>query len=122
MANPKLKEKLALLPDSPGVYIMRDKDGQVVYVGKAKSLRQRVRSYFQPESRLAPKTAAQMRVVDELEWIVVSSAAEALVLECNLIKEYNPKYNILLRDDKHYPYLCLTMREEYPRLIMVRSV
>lgn len=122
MADPKLKEKLALLPDAPGVYIMRDKDGQVVYVGKAKSLCRRVRSYFQPESRLAPKTAAQMRVVAELEWIVVSSAAEALVLESNLIKEYNPKYNILLRDDKHYPYLCLTMREEYPRLIMVRAV
>lgn len=122
MANPKLKEQLAQLPETPGVYIMRDADGQVVYVGKAKSLKNRVRSYFQAESRLAPKTAVQMRVVQELEWIVVSSAEEALVLECNLIKEYNPKYNILLRDDKHYPYLCLTMAEEYPRLIMVRSV
>lgn len=122
MANPKLKEQLAQLPEAPGVYIMRDADGQVVYVGKAKSLKNRVRSYFQAESRLAPKTAVQMRVVQELEWIVVSSAEEALVLECNLIKEYNPKYNILLRDDKHYPYLCLTMAEEYPRLIMVRSV
>lgn len=122
MANPKLKEKLAELPASPGVYIMRDGDGQVVYVGKAKSLKQRVRSYFQEESRLLPKTAAQMRVVEELEWIVVSSAAEALVLESNLIKEYNPKYNILLRDDKHYPYLAVTMDEAYPRLITVRSV
>lgn len=122
MANPKLKEKLVLLPESPGVYIMRDADGQVVYVGKAKSLKQRVRSYFQDESRLAPKTAAQMRVVEELEWIVVSSAQEALVLESNLIKEYNPKYNIMLRDDKHYPYLAVTLTEEYPRLVMVRSV
>ena len=69
MANPKLKEKLAELPASPGVYIMRDADGQVVYVGKAKSLKQRVRSYFQDESRLAPKTAAQMRVVEELEYV-----------------------------------------------------
>ncbi len=122
MANPKLKEKLAELPASPGVYIMRDADGQVVYVGKAKSLKQRVRSYFQDESRLAPKTAAQMRVVEELEWIVVSSAMEALVLESNLIKEYAPKYNIMLRDDKHYPYLAVTLGEEYPRLIEVRSV
>ena len=122
MAKAELKELLNQLPESPGVYIMRDADGQVVYVGKAKSLKNRVRSYFQAESRLAPKTAVQMRVVEDLEWIVVSSAEEALVLECNLIKEYNPKYNILLRDDKHYPYLCLTLTEEYPRLIMVRSV
>ena len=122
MVNPQLREKLNQLPDSPGVYIMRDAEGQVVYVGKAKSLKNRVRSYFQTESRLAPKTAVQMRAVEELEWIVVSSAEEALVLECNLIKEYNPKYNILLRDDKHYPYLCMTLTEEYPRLITVRSV
>lgn len=122
MVNPKLKEKLAELPASPGVYIMRDADGQVIYVGKAKSLKQRVRSYFQAESRLAPKTAAQMRVVEELEWIVVSSAMEALVLESNLIKEYAPKYNIMLRDDKHYPYLAVTLGEEYPRLIEVRAV
>lgn len=122
MANPRLKQKLQELPDTPGVYIMRDRDGQVVYVGKAKSLKNRVKSYFQAESRLAPKTAVQMRFVEDLEWIVVSSAEEALVLECNLIKEYNPKYNILLRDDKHYPYLCLTMTEEYPRLITVRQV
>lgn len=122
MVNPKLKKRLEELPDNPGVYIMRDKDGQVVYVGKAKNLKNRVKSYFQAESRLAPKTAVQMRFVEDLEWIVVSSAEEALVLECNLIKEYNPKYNILLRDDKHYPYLCLTVTEEYPRLISVRSV
>lgn len=122
MASDRLKEKLKELPDAPGVYIMRDANGVVVYVGKAKSLRQRVRSYFQDESRLAPKTAAQMRVVEELEWIVVSSAVEALVLESNLIKEYNPKYNIMLRDDKHYPYLAVTLPEEYPRLTMVRSV
>lgn len=122
MVNPRLKQKLQELPDDPGVYIMRDKDGQVIYVGKAKNLKNRVKSYFQAEGRLAPKTAVQMRFVQDLEWIVVTSAEEALVLECNLIKEYNPKYNILLRDDKHYPYLCLTVTEEYPRLIMVRSV
>ena len=122
MANPKLKEKLAELPASPGVYIMRDADGQVVYVGKAKSLKQRVRSYFQHESRLAPKTAAQMRVVEELEWIVVSSAMEALVLENNLIKEYSPKYNTLLKDDKTYPYIKVTLGEEYPRVMTVRQM
>lgn len=117
----KLQKQLAALPKDAGVYIMRDGDGVVVYVGKATSLKQRVKSYFQSPEKLAPKTAAQMRVVESLEWTVVSSPMEALVLESNLIKEYNPKYNIMLRDDKHYPYLCITLKEKYPRLITVRA-
>ena len=99
--NPKLNKQLEQLPDTPGVYIMRDAKGIVVYVGKATSLKNRVRSYFQPGGNKSPKTIAQMKVVDSIEWVVVSSPQEALVLECNLIKEYNPKYNIMLRDDKH---------------------
>lgn len=119
--NPKLNKQLEQLPDTPGVYIMRDAKGIVVYVGKATSLKNRVRSYFQPGGNKSPKTIAQMKVVDSIEWVVVSSPQEALVLECNLIKEYNPKYNIMLRDDKHYPYLMVTTNEQYPRLVMVRQ-
>ena len=117
----KLQKQLADLPNAAGVYIMRDKDGVVVYVGKATSLRQRVRSYFQKGVKHSPKTVAQMKVVDSIEWVVVSSPMEALVLECNLIKEHRPKYNISLRDDKHYPYLMVTIKEQFPRLLMVRS-
>lgn len=117
----KLNRQLSQLPDSPGVYIMRDEKGVVVYVGKATSLKSRVRSYFQAGVKKSPKTVAQMKVVDSIEWVVVSSPEEALVLECNLIKEHNPKYNIMLRDDKHYPYLMLTTNEQYPRLLVVRS-
>lgn len=119
--NPKLNKQLSQLPDSPGVYIMRDAKGVIVYVGKATSLKSRVRSYFQPGGNKSPKTVAQMKVVDSLEWVVVSSPQEALVLECNLIKEHNPKYNIMLRDDKHYPYLMVTTNEQYPRLVVVRQ-
>ncbi len=119
--NPKLNQQLAQLPDSPGVYIMRNAKGVIVYVGKATSLKNRVRSYFQPGGNKSRKTIAQMKVVDSLEWVVVSSPQEALVLECNLIKEHNPKYNIMLRDDKHYPYLMLTVNEPYPRLVVVRQ-
>ena len=116
-----LNRQLEQLPDSPGVYIMRDARGVIVYVGKATSLKNRVRSYFQSGIKKSPKTVAQMKVVESIEWVVVSSPEEALVLECNLIKEHNPKYNIMLRDDKHYPYLMVTTNEEYPRLVVVRS-
>ena len=116
-----LNQQLAQLPDSPGVYIMHDAKGVIVYVGKATSLKNRVRSYFQSGIKKSPKTVAQMKVVESIEWVVVSSPEEALVLECNLIKEHNPKYNIMLRDDKHYPYLMLTTNEQYPRLVVVRS-
>lgn len=119
--NPRLNKQLSQLPDSPGVYIMRDSKGVIIYVGKATSLKNRVRSYFQPGGNKSPKTLAQVKAVDSIEWVVVSSPQEALVLECNLIKEHNPKYNIMLRDDKHYPYLMLTVNETYPRLVVVRE-
>jgi excinuclease ABC subunit C len=119
--NPRLNKQLSQLPDSPGVYIMRDSKGVIIYVGKATSLKNRVRSYFQPGGNKSPKTLAQVKAVDSIEWVVVSSPQEALVLECNLIKEHSPKYNIMLRDDKHYPYLMLTVNETYPRLVVVRE-
>ncbi len=118
--SPKLQKQLDALPASAGVYLMRDKEGVIIYVGKATSLKQRVRSYFQSGVKHLPKTVAQMKMVDSIEWIVVSSPMEALVLESNLIKEHNPKYNINLRDDKHYPYLMVTLNERFPRLVMVR--
>jgi excinuclease ABC subunit C len=121
MVSAKLQKQLAELPDKPGVYIMRDINDVIVYVGKATSLKQRVRSYFQSGVKKLPKTQAQMKVVESIEWVLVSSPDEALVLECNLIKEHNPKYNIMLRDDKHYPYLMLTLTEEFPRLVVVRN-
>lgn len=116
-----LNKQLSQLPESPGVYIMRDAKGVIIYVGKATSLKNRVRSYFQAGVAKSAKTTAQMKAVESIEWIVVSSPEEALVLECNLIKEHNPKYNIMLRDDKHYPYLAVTTTEKYPRLLVVRS-
>ncbi len=116
-----LRQQLQALPDSPGVYIMRDSEGIIIYVGKATSLKQRVRSYFQAGTKHSPKTAMQMTKVMDLEWVVVESPVEALILESNLIKEHDPKYNISLRDDKHYPYLKICLNEKFPRMLVVRS-
>ena len=115
----KIKAKLSLLPTNPGCYLMKDKDGNVIYVGKAKNLKRRVSSYFNRTHEGKTK-----RLVDDIcdfEYIVVSSNTESLVLEINLIKKYDPKYNILLRDDKTYPYILLT-KEKYPRLEIVRNI
>ena len=117
-----MKEKVANLPKKPGCYIMRDSEGDVIYVGKAKNLKNRVSSYFQDEGRLAPKTAEQMRHVVDFEYIITNSELEALILECNLIKKYMPKYNILLKDGKGYPYIKITMYEEFPRIMLARRV
>lgn len=117
-----LSEKLKHLPGDPGVYLMKDKNSRVIYVGKARSLKQRVRSYFQAHRPLDPKTKALVSQIAELDFIVTDSEVEALILECNLIKHYRPKYNINLRDDKHYPYLKVTLEEDFPRVIIVRSV
>lgn len=116
-----LKPTLDLLPALPGVYLMKDAAGEVLYVGKARSLRQRVRSYFQPSQQHPPRIAALLRKVASIEHIVTDSEVEALILECNLIKKYRPRYNVRLRDDKRYPYLKLTA-EPFPRLIEVRQV
>ena len=116
------KELLKNLPGDPGVYIMKDKTGKVIYVGKAKVLKNRVRQYFQNTERHAPKVAAMVSHVDTFEYILTDSELEALILECNLIKKYRPYYNILLKDDKNYPYIKVTTNEEYPRIRFVRRM
>lgn len=118
----KLAEKLNHLPNKPGVYIFRDKKQTVIYVGKAVSLRNRVRSYFQPGSQHGPKTKALVERIADLEYIVTDSEVEALILECNLIKEHRPKYNVLLKDDKSYPYIKVTLQEDYPRVLTTRRL
>ncbi len=114
--------RLPHLPDSPGVYLWKDADGKVLYVGKAKRLRSRVRSYFASDHRESVKTRAMVRLVADLETIVVPTEAAALVLEANLIKEYRPRFNISLRDDKSYPYIKVTIQEPYPRVLVTRRL
>ncbi len=120
--NENIEEKIQKLPVSPGVYLMRDEVGKVIYVGKALSLKSRVRSYFNELGGHNEKTKAMVRHIRDLEWILTDSEIEALILECNLIKKYKPKYNIRLMDDKSYPYLKVTVGEEYPRLELVRHM
>ena len=115
------KEMLRNLPSDPGVYIMKDKTGKVIYVGKAKILKNRVRQYFQNTDKHAPKVAAMVSKVDTFEYILTDSEMEALILECNLIKKYRPYYNILLKDDKNYPYIKVT-NEPYPKIRFVRKM
>ncbi len=117
-----LEEKLARLPDRPGVYVYRDGKAQVLYVGKAASLRSRVRSYFQESRPHDPKTDALVRQIRDLEYIVTDNELEALMLEANLVRRHRPRYNIILRDDKHYPFLKLTTNEAFPRLLVARRV
>lgn len=115
-----IREALAVLPDKPGVYLMHDKDGKVIYVGKAVVLKNRVRSYFRNLASHTPKVRAMVAKIADIETIVTSSEVEALILECNLIKKYRPRYNIMLKDDKSYPYLKVTLDEEFPRLYVTR--
>ena len=119
MTYEQLKEKALSLPLSPGVYIMRDKADKVIYVGKAKKLKNRVSQYFQDTASHMPKTRLMVSKIDHFDYLVAASEFEALVLECSLIKRYMPKYNILLKDDKGYPYLRLDMKEEYPKITLV---
>lgn len=116
-----LKERLPNVPLQPGVYLYKDREGRVIYVGKAKALRNRMRSYFQSPDKLHPKVRAMMARVADFDYIVTRSEVEALILENNLIKAYKPRYNIDLRDDKTYPYLKITTGEDYPRLFLVRE-
>ncbi len=120
--NEAIKETLAVLPNAPGVYIMHDAAGKVIYVGKAVILKNRVRSYFRPASQVSPKVRAINAHVASIETIVTASEMEALILECNLIKKYRPRYNIDLKDDKTYPYLKITVGEAYPRMVLTRRV
>jgi len=123
MAVPEsILEKVSHLPESPGVYLWRDADGTVLYVGKAKRLRSRVRSYVTGDHLESVKTRALMNAVAGLETIVVPSEAHALILEANLIKEYKPKYNIALRDDKSYPYIKVTVADPFPRVWVTRQL
>jgi excinuclease ABC subunit C len=117
-----LEEKLTLLPPLPGVYLMKDERGRVIYVGKAVNLKSRIRSYFSAPAGQQEKTRALVRHIRDLEWIMTDSEMEALILECNLIKKNRPKYNIRLMDSKHYPYLRLTVKEDYPWIEIVRSM
>ncbi len=117
-----LEEELKNLPEEPGVYLMHDASDTVIYVGKAKILKNRVRQYFRKNSNHTPKVLAMVKNVAYFEYIVTDSETEALALECNLIKKYRPKYNILLKDDKHYPYIKITINEDYPRIFQVRKL
>lgn len=119
---PVVRDRLARLSTRPGVYLFRDDRRQVLYVGKAKSLRSRVRSYFRREADLSPKNRKLVTLIDDLETIVVGSEAEALILEANLIKEHRPRFNILMRDDKQYPYIKVTVQEPFPRVYVTRRV
>ncbi|MGI6380068.1 MAG: excinuclease ABC subunit UvrC [Anaerolineae bacterium] len=117
-----LEPKLASLPDKPGVYLMRDTNGRVIYVGKALVLRHRVRSYFGETALRDAKTARLVADIADIEWIVTESELEALILEAQLIKRHHPRYNIRLKDDKRYPYIKITMEEDFPRVILVRQM
>ena len=117
-----VKEELGKLPKKPGVYIMHDADDTILYVGKAKNLHSRVRSYFKENIGRGPQIDKMVSLIARFEYIVTDSELEALVLENNLIKEYSPKYNTLLKDDKTYPYIKVTLGEEYPRVMTVRQM
>ncbi|MGE5628071.1 MAG: excinuclease ABC subunit UvrC [Solirubrobacterales bacterium] len=114
--------QLKILPDKPGVYIMKNSQGEIIYVGKAKVLKNRVRQYFQNSKNHPEKVRAMVSNISEFEYIVTSSEIEALILECNLIKKHRPRYNILLKDDKHYPFIKITINEEFPRIFVTRML
>ncbi|WP_027364958.1 excinuclease ABC subunit UvrC [Desulfotruncus alcoholivorax] len=117
-----VREKLGKLPEKPGVYLFRDGEGQIIYVGKAVSLKNRVRSYFGASAARDPKVKAMMDRARDFEYISTDSEVEALILEANLIKEHRPRYNVFLKDDKSYPYLKVTMGEKFPRVFITRRV
>ena len=117
-----IQEQLKLLPDEPGVYLMKNKNDKIIYVGKAISLKNRVRQYFQSSKNHSSKVKSMVENIVSFEYIITDSELEALILECNLIKQYRPKYNVLLRDDKTYPYIKVTVNEDYPRVMKVRRV
>ena len=119
--NEKIQSVLNSLPHKPGIYLMKDAQGTILYVGKAISLYNRVRSYFQESTDLSPKNRSMVAKIDDIEFLVVKNEVEALVLESNYIKQYRPRYNVLLRDDKSYPYIKVSLTEDFPRVYRVRS-
>jgi len=116
----RLEQRLKELPAEPGCYLLRDAEDRILYIGKSKSLRSRVRSYFRDSHELSPRISLMVRQICEIEFIVTDSEAEALALESNLIKAHQPHFNVLLKDDKKYPYLCITWSEPYPRIFITR--
>jgi excinuclease ABC subunit C len=119
--NDEIREKLRTLPKTPGVYLMKNADGKVIYVGKALALKNRVSSYFQ-NTRKDAKTSALVSEIEDFDYILTQTEIEALILECNMIKRYSPYYNIMLRDDKHYPYIRIDFNEKFPRVCVTRRV
>ena len=120
--NPeRLEARLKEIPGEPGVYLMRDQTGGILYIGKSKKLRSRVRSYFRASQPLSERIAMMVRQVAEIEFIVTDTEAEALALEANLVKQHQPYFNVLLKDDKKYPYVCITWSEDYPRIFITRK-
>ena len=117
----RLEARLKEIPPEPGVYFMRNSSGDILYIGKSKKLRSRVRSYFRQAQKLSDRIAMMVRQVAEIEFIVTDTEAEALALEANLIKKHQPHYNVLLKDDKKYPYVCITWSEDYPRIFITRK-
>jgi excinuclease ABC subunit C len=117
-----VRAKIDGLPSSPGVYLFKDRKGKVIYVGKAKSLRSRVRSYFREGEALPPRTAVLVSKTIDLDFVVTRSEVEALILECNLIKHFRPRYNVNLKDDKKFPYIKVTSREPFPSVFATRNL
>lgn len=121
--NEHIERRLAELPALPGVYIMKNAQGKIIYIGKAKVLKNRVRSYFDGSDHAGHRAATLMLpYIRDIEWIITESESEALILEANLIRKHTPKYNVLLKDDKHFPYLAFSVKEPFPRLFLTRSV
>ncbi|HET6477668.1 MAG TPA: GIY-YIG nuclease family protein, partial [Dehalococcoidales bacterium] len=117
-----VEEQLNRLPDSPGVYLLRDAEGAILYVGKAANLRHRVRSYFGTGQKLSPKLLKMVSRVADIDFYVTSSEQEALILELNFIKRHHPRYNVRLKDDKTFPYLKINLKEEWPRVHITRRL
>ena len=118
----KIQEQLKLLPTNPGVYLMKNEQAKIIYVGKAINLKNRVKSYFQSSKNHSPKVKSMVEKISDFEYIITANEIEALILECNLIKKYRPKYNISLRDDKTYPYIKVTLNEDYPTVTITRKI
>ena len=117
----KLENRLAEIPPEPGVYLMRDASDGIIYIGKSRKLRSRVRSYFRDSNHKSHRITTMVQQVTEIEFIVTDTEAEALALEANLIKQHQPYFNVLLKDDKKYPYVCITWSEDYPRIFITRK-
>jgi excinuclease ABC subunit C len=117
----RLESRLKEIPPEPGVYLMRDGSDRIIYIGKSRKLRSRVRSYFRDSQKLSDRIAMMVRQVAEIEFIVTDTEAEALALEANLVKQHQPHFNVLLKDDKKYPYICITWSENYPRIFITRK-